>query len=197
MPADSLLPRKNKPSGTGFLVAAIVMLILMGGLITWKLSQDDEPGVAPTESAAVPEPSRAPTLEAPPPPPPPVEEPDGGNKDAGAEKPRRASIAGACEAECKGTASSQLRSALAARGGQARGCYERVLRTNAGLEGRLLVSARVGPSGQVCSLRVADQGLGDQGVANCVQRMFQTGGFPPPAGGCVDVQVPLNFVQKR
>ena len=194
MPVDSLMPKKSKSSGGGFIIAAIVMLLLMGGLIYWKTRQDAEPLVVAVPSAPV-ETQKLPDLEAPPPPPPPVEELDAG-KEPKVDRTAKRSAVGGCD-NCNGTENPQLRSALAARGGQARGCYERVLRNNAGVEGRLLVNVTIGAQGQVCSARVTDQGLGDAAVANCVQRMFQSATFPPPSGGCVYAAVPLNFVQKK
>ncbi|MFC1641549.1 AgmX/PglI C-terminal domain-containing protein [Myxococcota bacterium] len=151
---------------------------------------------AVSHSATV-DPPTPPLLEAPPPPPPPVDESDAGKEETVKAPKGRRAVGGGCEGQCKGTANGTLRSALAGRGGQARGCYERALRNNAGAEGRLLVALRIGPQGQVCSASVSDQGLGDPGVVQCVRRMFLTGTFPPPAGGCVDVQVPLNFVRKE
>jgi hypothetical protein len=89
-----------------------------------------------------------------------------------------------------------LRSALAAKAGQARGCYERALRQNTMLQGRLVVNVRVGPQGQVCSAGIGQNALGDPGVASCVLQMFRAGTFPPAQGGCVDTAVPMNFVPK-
>jgi TonB family protein len=195
MPVDSLMPKKSKSSGGGFVIAAVVMLLLMGGLIYWKTRQNQEPPVAAIPSAPV-ETQALPELEAPPPPPPPVEELDAGKAPKASPAVKKA-VGGGCDGNCNGIETPQLRSALASRGAQAKGCYERALRNNAGVEGRLLVSVTVGAQGQVCSSRVTDQGLGDVAVANCVQRMFQSASFPPPAGGCVNMAVPLHFVQKR
>jgi len=195
MPVDSLMPKKSKSSGGGFVIAAIVMLLLMSGLIYWKMRQNAEPRVAAIPSAPV-ETQAPPELEVPPPPPPPVEELDAG-KDTKATPTAKKSAPSGCDGNCNGTESPQLRSALASRGAQAKGCYERVLRNNAGVEGRLLVNVTIGTQGQVCSIHVTDQGLGDTAVANCVQRMFQSASFPPPSGACVYAAVPLNFVQKK
>jgi hypothetical protein len=123
-------------------------------------------------------------------------------KDAEAEKeaPKKVVRSGggdACSGTCNGTATGTLQAALRAKGGQARGCYERALRINPTLEGRLLVAARLGPQGQVCSANIAQNSLGDASVASCISQMFRSGKFPAPQGGCVDVQVPLNFVPRK
>ena len=64
------------------------------------------------------------------------------------------------------------------------------------LQGKIVVSIRVGPSGQVCSANIASNSVGDPGVASCVLGMFRSGTFPAPEGGCVDAQVPMNFIPK-
>lgn len=195
--ATSTTPPPPKNSGSGYVAAGILMLLAMGGLIFWKMS-----GNKPTEPTAPPPPKVAekkPVFDEPPPPPPPVEE----IKDAEPEKeaPKKIAKGGgaptACSDPCKGTATAQLQSALGAKGGQARGCYERALRLNPTLEGRLMLSARVGAQGQMCSANVTQNSLGDPGVASCITQMFRSGKFPAPAGGCVDVNVPLNFVARK
>lgn len=180
--------------GSGaFIAAALAMLLLMGGLIFWKMRGSD-PKPQPTETAPPP-PTPTQVFEQPPPPPPPpppVE--DAGTKPI--TKVGGPVGAGACGGECKGTASGALQSALASKAGASRGCYERALRQNATLAGKLVISVRIGPQGQVCSAGVASNGLGDPGVASCVVSMFRSASFPAPQGGCVDAQVPMNFVTK-
>ncbi len=103
---------------------------------------------------------------------------------------------GGCGGTCKGTASAALQSALRGRAGQSRGCYERGLRQNALLQGKITVAIRIGPTGQVCSASIASNSVGDPGVASCVVGMFRSGTFPAPQGGCVDAAVPMNFIPK-
>src|SRR5690606_35677936 len=157
-------------------------------------SRDDEP-----VASAPPPPPPAPTpmLEEPPPPPPPVEElPEAGAEEQPKTTVKRPTGGGGCAGECTGTASANLRSALRAKAGQGRGCYERALRQNAMLQGRLVVTVRIGPGGQVCSARVSENALGDPSVAQCVLQSFRAGRYPAPEGGCVEVAVPMNFVPK-
>lgn len=195
--ATSTTPPPPKNSGSGYVAAGILMLLAMGGLIFWKLSGDK-----PQEAPQPPPPKLAekkPVFDEPPPPPPPIEE----IKDAEPpkEEPKKitrvSNAPTACSDPCKGTATAQLQSALGAKGGQARGCYERALRINPTLEGRVMVATRVGAQGQVCSANVVQNSLGDPGVASCITQMFRSGKFPAPVGGCVDVNVPLNFVARK
>lgn len=190
--AQSVAPPPKGGSGA-FIGAAVAMLLLMGGLIFWKMrggAQPQQPTAPPPPPPTTPQ-----VFEAPPPPPPPLPPVE---EDAG-KKPVTKLVGGGgggCAGECKGTATAALQSALAGKAGAARGCYERGLRQNAMLQGRLVVSVRVGPTGQVCSAGVASNGLGDPGVASCVVGLFRSASFPPPQGGCVDTQVPMNFVPK-
>jgi len=169
------------------------MLLLMGGLIWWKVKDSDQPKPAEPPVATAPPP---PVLEAPvpPPPPPPVEVPD-----AGQAVTKRVSVGrggGACGGECAGQATGQLKAALQGKAGASRRCYERALLQNSTLQGRMMLGVRVGADGRVCSASVTQNGIGDPGLANCVVGIFRNASLPPPQGGCVDTQVPMNFVPK-
>jgi outer membrane biosynthesis protein TonB len=190
--AQSVAPPPKGGNGA-FIAAALAMLLLMGGLIFWKMRGDSGP-TQPTATAPPPA-TTPPVFEQPPPPPPPPPPPE---PDAGKKPTTRVmgGGGGGCAGECKGTATAALQSALAGKAGAARGCYERGLRQNAMLQGRLVVAVRVGPAGQVCSASVASNALGDPGVASCVVGLFRSSSFPAPTGGCVDTQVPMNFVPK-
>jgi hypothetical protein len=170
------------------------MLLLMGGLIYWKMGGSDPKSPATPPPVA----SLAPVFEEPPPPPPPIEEP----KDAGvapkqAGKKLVSSGGGGCAGECKGEAPGNLRATLSAKGAQARGCYERALRQNNMLQGRLKIGLRIASNGSVCSANVTSNELGDPGVASCVVQMFRSSTFPAPQGGCVDAEVPLKFEPRK
>lgn len=193
--AESTRPPPPKTGGGGFIAAAVVMLLLMGGLIYWKVKggEDKPEPVATTTPVASPPP---PVLEAPPPPPPPIEKVEDAGKKVVKASGKGYVGGGVCSGECKGTAPAALQGALRGKAGAARGCYERALRQNAMLQGKIMVAVRVGPQGQVCSANIVSNTLGDPGVASCVLGMFRSSSLPPPNGGCVDVQVPMNFVPK-
>jgi hypothetical protein len=170
------------------------MLLLIGGLIVWKVTgtsepppKHDPPPVATTAAEPV-------LDNVPPPPPPPPEE------DAGKPEEKKVVKSGGpnpCSKECTGTATAALTSALSGRAAQSRSCYEKALSTNATLTGTLTVGVKVGPGGQVCSARVVADGLHDPGVSNCVVARFQSATFPAPQGGCAEVNVPLRFMPKK
>jgi hypothetical protein len=189
-------PLPKSGGSTPFVIAAIVMLLLMGGLIYWKVGGSGEEPKAqkPTPAASI---TQAAALEEPPPPPPPPdEEADAGKATEKTVVKKAGGGGGGCNAVCEVEASSQLQAALRAKAGLARGCYERALRQNSMLQGRLRVGVKIGPAGNVCAANVVSNELGDPGVASCVIQMFRSGSFPAPGKGCVDAQVPLNFQPK-
>jgi outer membrane biosynthesis protein TonB len=194
MPETSLPPPPPKHGGGGaFIAAAVVMLLLMGGLIWWRFKGGEEP--KPTEPPPVVS-APPPVLDEPPPPPPPPEVVPDAGKEKVAVKRVGGPVSGGCNGECLGSPTAALQSALAGKAGASRRCYERALLQNATLQGRMKVAVRVGPQGQVCSASIAQNGVGDPGLANCVVGMFRSSTFPPPQGGCVDTAVPMNFVPK-
>jgi len=192
---SSTTPPPPKHGGSGpFIAAAVVMLLLMGTLIVWKLSGDDDKPTPATPPVATVAP---PVLEEPPPPPPPIEPP----KEAVAEpkqpiKRVASGGPGGCSSECKGTDPGGIRGQLSGKAAAARGCYERALRQNAMLQGRMKVAVKVGPSGSVCNASVTQNDVGDPGIATCVLQIFRTATFAAPQGGCIDFEVPLRFEPK-
>jgi hypothetical protein len=176
----------------------VIMLFLAGGLVYWKsTAAPKEPEVVEETSAPVTEAKPQQPLDNAPPPPPDEEEepPKEEEKPDASLQPRPTGPAG-CSGECKGNATPELQSALASRGAMARSCYNTALRSNPNLKGRMTMSVRVSTKGSVCSAYVADNTLGDQAVASCAAAKFRAGSFPPPTGGCVNVNVPLNFTAK-
>ena len=190
-------PPIPKSGGNGpFILAAVVMLLLMGGLIFWKMKSGGEAPKA--QDTALPSATQnVPTLDEAPPPPPPIAS-DSASPDStkpAAKKLVSSGGGGAC-GPCSGDATPAIVSALHAKGAQTRSCYEHALRQNSMLAGRMSVQLTINQSGQVCSSNVASNELGDPSVANCVLQMMRGATFPAPAKGCVQVALPLNFTPK-
>ena len=187
-------------SSAPFVLAIVAMLLVAGGLIAWKLGKKEQQVTVVTvlvPTSAAPEP---PALEEPPPPPPPpvIEEPDAGTQaKPSARQGTSTAGGGSCAGECKGTPAGPFAAQLAAVARRAQSCYERALRQNEQLQGRLSVSLRVGPNGQVCSANIGMNQTGDPGLNACVLQIFRASSFAAPKNGCVDAEVPLNFVPKR
>lgn len=195
---DSMIPPKKSNGSRGFLVAAVVMLLLAGGLLLYKSLGSAEPAPSPSPPVAATAATKPPTAPAPPPPPPPPEEPQADEQGSQAEDApaptARSTRPTGCGSPCKGAHTPAIVNELSGRGRQARGCYERALRNNSMLRGKLGVLVRIGPRGQVCSASAVSDSVGDPNVSSCVLQLFRASPFSAPKGGCVDVQVPLNFV---
>lgn len=80
---------------------------------------------------------------------------------------------------------------------QFRNCYERRLKVNHQLEGRVNVSMRVSRTGAVDAVSVGGT-LRDGEVLSCVRRIANGIRFPAPTGGsCAVVAAPLNFTPRQ
>lgn len=185
--------------GAPYILGAAVLLAAIGGVVFWKLKGGEEPpppAPAPAASAKEQAPAPPPAIIDSIPPPPPVEEVE--VADAAAPKATAPATKGAdlCAGPCNGSASPGLTSALSARAASSRACYERALRTNETLQGKMVVKVRVDSNGRVCSAGVAEDGVGSQEVSSCVLGNFRGVKLPPPTGGCLDVNVPMSFVSR-
>jgi TonB family protein len=193
---ESISPSMRPPPTSGggvYVVVALALLVAIIGVVYWKLKGSDAPATAVTAPPVV---TAPPNLAEPPPPPPPVEEPVAA-VDAGAPRVVTAT-GGPCQvAKCGGAINNALSSAVSARAGAARPCYERALRVNSNLQGKLTVSVRVDPQGNVCSASISQDAVHSPEVSNCVTGMFRSAKFPPPTGGCMDVNIPLNFTPRE
>lgn len=174
------------------------MLAMAGGLIAYReVSQGSSASAATLAPSAEPE-ELSPRMAPPPPPPPPPEDPSSlPSAEAAATRVIKPGTDPCAARECKGTVTSILQTALSGRAGSGRRCYEKALMQNASLSGRMRLGVRVGPAGQVCSTKVVSDQIGDQGLSTCILGVFRSSTLPAPAGGCVDVEVPLSFVTPK
>lgn len=182
----------------------------MAGLLYWKL-RPEPAATVPAPSAAAPvatSPAEPLPLHAPPPPPPIEEVEDAGagtdaGKVASGQSPQGAGPQGAgsgkgpCSAKCTdGSLSPALDSALTGLARSAQGCYNRALRTSE-VSGKLTVSVQVGSNGAVCGASIVNDTVNSGEIASCVLGRFRGKSLPPPQGGCVVVNVPINFTIKQ
>lgn len=203
-PKPSSAPPPPPPKqGGGFIGAIILMLLLMGGLVYWKLHGSDEKAApTPAAAASVAQEPTAPAVDQvvpPPPPPPPV-----ASEDAGTPSSTKKPVAstgtgpncGSC-GKCQGEAAPSFSAVLRARANQAQRCYEKALAQQESLQGRLTVNLCVGVGGGVCGASISNDSLGSPMVAQCVMNIYRATTFPSPKNGCVDAQVPLNFLPEK
>jgi hypothetical protein len=192
-PPPSLGPPAGVPaSGNGKYVALAVLLLGgVGALIAWKSCQTPvEPVVVNVPVDAAPPPKR--DLDDEIPLPPPIED---SGPDAAKPKVVHTGLASQCDAKvCKGSATDEVRKALSFRATQSRRCYNNALAQDSTLRGKVSLAVRVGANGSVCSARVESNDMGTDTVANCVVGFFRGQHMPQPKGGCIDVNVPINFV---
>jgi TonB family protein len=105
---------------------------------------------------------------------------------------------GGGEWDCTGTIPpAAARARLAEESLQFRNCYERRLKVNHQLEGRVNVQMRVDRTGAVSAVAVGGS-MRDGEVLSCVRRIARNIRFPPPQGGsCAVVAVPFNFTPNQ
>jgi hypothetical protein len=77
-----------------------------------------------------------------------------------------------------------------------RRCYERALAESPDTEGRIALSLKVGPGGEVQSVTATPQGNLSSQVVGCIRARAQSAQFDPPQGGLAVVQVPVSLVRQ-
>jgi hypothetical protein len=199
LPPPSSPPSSLKPapvdSGSGKYL--IVLLLLGGGaagLFFWRRSQADDPTpppVAPVAAPVVPARPPPPNDDIPPPPPIPDSGPDTGTPKA----PAAGWGDGCAQTSCSGRVTAELSGALSFRAKTAHKCYDEALAQDPTLKGGVTINVKVSGNGTVCGASVASSDLANGGVAPCIANRFRQGArLPSPAGGCVEVNVPMKLL---
>ena len=85
--------------------------------------------------------------------------------------------------------SKEVRSRL----GAIKACYERALKRNPSLSGKVVVHWTITAAGTVSGIDVENDTLGDSEVASCIKSLVARWRFPAPAGGSVEVSFPFVF----
>ena len=76
--------------------------------------------------------------------------------------------------------------------GAIKGCYERALRKNPNLEGKITIRFTIAGSGKVSTARATTNELTPD-VSNCIVGAFKRFRFPQPDGGSLTVEYPFLF----
>jgi hypothetical protein len=195
-PPPSMRPPAGvPPSGNGkFIALALLLLGVIGAVIAWRTCQKPpEPVVVIQDAGPPPRPSQ--TVDDDIPPPIAIE-------DAGPDAGKKVTViftGNQCDAKkCTGASTSEVETALSFRAKQAHRCYDNALSQDPTLRGKVSIAVRIGSNGQGCSAGVASNEMSSApGVANCVAGYFRGQAFPSPKGGCVDVNIPINFVPRQ
>lgn len=77
-----------------------------------------------------------------------------------------------------------------------RACYNRGLAENPDIEGKIALSIKVGPTGQVSGVSATKTGNLPASVVDCVKSRANSATFAAPQGGAAVVQVPVSFVKQ-
>jgi len=77
--------------------------------------------------------------------------------------------------------------------GAIKACYERALKRNPNLSGKVVIHWTITQAGTVSGVDVETDTLGDAEVASCIKSLVARWRFPAPAGGSVEVSFPFVF----
>jgi len=73
-------------------------------------------------------------------------------------------------------------------------CYEKALKSNPSLYGKIVVSFTIGPKGTVTSAKIVSATIADYQMQADVLSVFRRMKFPkPPGGGSITVSYPFIF----
>lgn len=186
-PSSTSMPPPHKGPST---LTLLLLLALFGGgtWAVWKFMLSDEEAPPPPvdEPERVERPTALTTAEPEPPPLPETAEPSAA--DAGTKQKRR--LGGGCIGEINQAA---VKTYAREHMGPLRTCYERRLKVNNLLQGRIVLKMTIQPSGGVSGTNVVSDSLHDSEVTSCVRQSVARWRPPAPTGGCVHVEYPFNF----
>jgi hypothetical protein len=77
--------------------------------------------------------------------------------------------------------------------GAVRACYERALRRNPSLVGKMVLQATISPAGTVSALELAGGSMDDQEMLGCMRGLILHWRFPSFSGGSVEMSLPFVF----
>jgi outer membrane biosynthesis protein TonB len=80
-----------------------------------------------------------------------------------------------------------------ARLGAIKGCYERSLKRNPGLSGKIVLVWTITLAGTVQGVNVESDTMGDSDVVTCIKSLVARWRFPAPTGGPAEVSYPFVF----
>jgi len=80
-----------------------------------------------------------------------------------------------------------------ARIGAIKACYERALKRNPNLSGKIKIRWTITAAGTVSAVEIDEDSVGDGEVSSCIKGLVSRWRFPAPSGGSVDVVYPFVF----
>jgi hypothetical protein len=188
---DSKFP--PAPSGANkfsifLLIGGVLMLSAAGYLFLQRRAPQKPPGdTTPSQLVTVSAPLVEPTV-----PRPILSQVDTGSAplEEEPEQPTRSSA----KAERKGTINPELlKTFFRTHEGQLKACYERRLRNNSMLEGKLDLNIVIHSSGKAGAISRNEDTVRDAEMFECVRRTIRAWQFPKPEGGQVVIAKTFNF----
>ncbi len=82
-------------------------------------------------------------------------------------------------------------SVFSRRKGAIKSCYEKELRRNPGLKGRITLRFTIGTSGRITAINASQNTTGDQAIESCIIEKVRNWKFDPPSGGAVTFTYPF------
>jgi hypothetical protein len=117
----------------------------------------------------------------------------GGTGEAAAEKKVSGSVRSEAPAVDGELDPAMVAKEVRTRLGAIKACYERALKRNPTLSGKVVIHWTITQAGTVSGVDVESDTLGDAEVASCIKALVARWRFPAPAGGSVDVSFPFVF----
>jgi hypothetical protein len=77
-----------------------------------------------------------------------------------------------------------------------RACYNQGLQSDPGMSGKVLVSAKISPNGEVASADAAQNTGLSQSVVQCILRKVRNAQFDSPGANGSTLQIPVTFIQQ-
>jgi hypothetical protein len=77
-----------------------------------------------------------------------------------------------------------------------RACYNQGLQSDPGMSGKVLVSAKISPNGEVASADAAQNSGLSAGVVQCILRKVRNAQFDAPGANGSTLQIPVTFIQQ-
>lgn len=81
--------------------------------------------------------------------------------------------------------------------GRFKACYQQGLASDPSMSGKVVMSTKIGPNGEVASVSPASNSGLSEGVVSCIARAIRNAQFDPPGGGGSTLSVPVTFVQQK
>ncbi|TNF29644.1 MAG: TonB family protein [Deltaproteobacteria bacterium] len=115
-------------------------------------------------------------------------------KDAGSEIKVRANVRDGSVSGQTGTGQidkASVARVFSRRKGAIKYCYEKSLKVNPNLRGKVTIRFTIGPAGRITDIDVSENSTGDTAIAQCIVGKVKGWKFEPPSGGSVTFSYPF------